>query len=385
MGPLKLHGKIDLMQSRDPLTILQLVPKLSTGGVERGTVQIAEALVKENHRSIVVAEEGPLTEELLNTGSEYINWPIGGKKLSTFFFVNKLQKLCLSEGVDIVHARSRLPAWIARIALSKIEKTQRPLWITTVHGPYTVGLYSQVMVSGQRIIAISNFIREYILNNYKHVDEKKIITIPRGVDEKTHFFSFSPDKTWQVRWRQELGTKADLPILTLPARLTRWKGQTNFIEMLRILKDKGISFHGLIVGGTSKNKKKYKNELETLIKNSSLSENISFLGNRADLREIMSVSNVVFSVTDEPEAFGRTTAEALSLGTPVVGYAHGGTKEIMSNWFPGGLVSVGDISEAANRTQGFLKAPPSISEINPFTSKKMKEHTINIYEELAYG
>jgi len=234
MGSPKLHGKIDPMQNRRPLTILQLLPKLSTGGVERGTVQIAEALVKENHRSLVVAEKGPLTEELLDTGSEYINWPIGKKTPSAFFFIDKLQKLCLSEGVDIVHARSRLPAWIARIALSKIEKTQRPLWITTVHGPYTVGLYSQVMVSGQKVIAISNFIRDYILSNYKHVDGKRIVTIPRGVDEKTHFFSFSPDKTWRVRWQQELGAKANLPILTLPARLTRWKGQSNFIEILRV-------------------------------------------------------------------------------------------------------------------------------------------------------
>ena len=373
------------MQNRRPLTILQLLPKLSTGGVERGTVQIAEALVKENHRSLVVAEKGPLTEELLDTGSEYINWPIGKKTPSAFFFIDKLQKLCLSEGVDIVHARSRLPAWIARIALSKIEKTQRPLWITTVHGPYTVGLYSQVMVSGQKVIAISNFIRDYILSNYKHVDGKRIVTIPRGVDEKTHFFSFSPDKTWRVRWQQELGAKANLPILTLPARLTRWKGQSNFIEILRVLKDRRISFHGLIVGGTSKDKKKYKVELETFIKNSGLSENISFLGNRADLREIMSVSNVVFSVTDEPEAFGRTTAEALSLGTPVVGYAHGGTKEIMSSWFPSGLVPIGDVSEAANRTQEFLNTTPLVSETNPFTSKKMKELTISIYEGLAYG
>jgi len=116
-----------------------------------------------------------------------------------------------------------------------------------------------------------------------------------------------------------------------------------------------------------------------------LSENISFLGNRADLREIMSVSNVVFSVTDEPEAFGRTTAEALSLGTPVVGYAHGGTKEIMSSWFPSGLVPIGDVSEAANRTQEFLNTTPLVSETNPFTSKKMKELTISIYEGLAYG
>ena len=375
--------KSRLMNKRSRLTVMQLLPRLTTGGVERGTIQIAEALVNNGHRSIILSEGGPLEEELKRTGAELIKWPIGRKNLGAFFYINKLRDLCLSEKIDIVHARSRLPAWIGRLAISKIKKQLRPIWITTVHGPYTVGRYSQVMVTGEKIIAISDFIREYICTNYKGVCENKIITIPRGIDERTHYFKFSADEFWQKNWRREIGPKADLPILTIPARITRWKGHKDFIEILKILRNREIPFHGLIVGGASKNKTKYKKELMGEVKNSNISSSVSFLGERSDLREIMSISNLVFSVTNVPEAFGRTTAEALSLGTPVVGYNHGGTKEIMRDWYPHGLVGVSNILHAANKAQELLERAQPVPEKNPFTMRKMQDSTIRIYEELA--
>ena len=146
----------------------------------------------------------------------------------------KLRDLFLSEKVDIVHARSRVPAWIGRLALATIKKNRRPAWVTTVHGPYTVNPYSRIMVSGERVIAISEFIRDYILTNYKNVRTNQVVTIPRGVDHKSYDSSFHPDENWLRRWSEKMGARASLPLLTIPARLTRWKGQEDFLEILKL-------------------------------------------------------------------------------------------------------------------------------------------------------
>ena len=371
------------MKSAQNLTVVQLLPKLSTGGVERGTVQIAEALGHAKHRSIVVSEEGSLSEQLTKTKATHINWPIGRKSIKTFQYVSKLRDLFLSEKVDIVHARSRVPAWIGRLALATIKKNRRPAWVTTVHGPYTVNPYSRIMVSGERVIAISEFIRNYILTNYKNVGTNQVVTIPRGVDHKSYDSSFHPDENWLRRWSEKMGARAHLPLLTIPARLTRWKGQEDFLEILKLLKERKISFHGLIVGGAAKNKQSYVAELKVKIRQYNLSQNVSLLGNRNDLREILSISTVVFSIPNQPEAFGRTTAETLTLGTPVVGYKHGGTEEIMRNWFPDGLVEAGNILETTNRTQKFLQTTPLVRHYNLYTSEKMQEKTISLYENLV--
>ena len=362
---------------------MQLLPKLSVGGVERGTVQIADALNKRGHRSIVVCEGGPLERDLRETGSEFFDWPIGRKHPLTIQYARKIRNLCLSEKVDIVHARSRLPAWLGRIALSKINTEKCPAWITTVHGPYSVGTYSKVMMSGDKVIAISNYIRDYITENYPFVEKDRIITIPRGIDEATHNLGFSVERKWLDSWQNQMRLKGDVPLLTIPARLTRWKGQLDFLEILQILKKRGVRFHALLVGGASENKLRYKEELISKAKAANVFENCSFLGNRLDIKEIMSVSTVVFSVTKIPEAFGRTTAEVLSLGTPVIGYEHGGTKEIMEEWYPYGLVSVGNIREAADRTERFLKNHPPVSENKYFTLEKMQNMNMNLYEELS--
>ena len=139
-----------------------------------------------------------------------------------------------------------LPAWLGRLALSKIKKEKCPIWITTVHGPYSVSAYSKVMMSGDKIIAISNYIRDYITKNYPSVENDRIITIPRGVDEATHNLEFSVEQRWLDSWQNQMGLKSDMPLLTIPARLTRWKGQLDFLEILRILKERGVRFHALL-------------------------------------------------------------------------------------------------------------------------------------------
>ena len=160
-------------------TILQILPSLDYGGVERGTVEIASELVQKNYRSIVVSGAGGLVPELINSGSEHIDLPVGKKSIACLSLIPKLSLLFKEKHVDIVHARSRFPAWLTHFALKNIEPKHRPIFITTVHGPYTVNRYSKIMTTGARVIAISKYIKKYILENYPRVYKKKIEVIPR--------------------------------------------------------------------------------------------------------------------------------------------------------------------------------------------------------------
>ena len=367
------------------LTVLQLVPKLDTGGVERGTFEIASALTNKNHRAIVVSGGGKFVPLLTEQKAIHICLPIGEKKLSSLALIKKLRQIIVKNQVDIVHARSRLPAWLGWWAIKGLPVLKRPLWVTTVHGPYSVNSYSKIMTSGDSVIVISDFIKEYVLKNYPRVDPQSIKIIPRGVDTLAFNQMFEPSKEWQQAWREEHPRlTSDTCLLSLPGRLTRWKGQLEFIEMIRVLETKGIKAHGLIIGGAHQRHRTYEQELKKAARDANIEHKITFLGDRDDMREILSISTISFSLTQEPEAFGRTTIEALSLGTPVIGYQHGGTGEILSELFPEGIIKTGDLTAAVEKTCSFLRDTlPGVKTNNIYTTSAMQNATLETYSSLV--
>ncbi len=362
---------------------MQLLPQLDVGGVERGTVQIAQALVAAGHRAIVVSAGGGLVAELQACGAEHVTLAIGEKRLGTLRHVGALRDYLRREHVDVVHARSRLPAWLGYLALRGIRASMRPTWVTTVHGPYSVNRYSRIMVSGTRVIAISEFIRGYITDNYPEVDAARITVIARGVDRGDYPYGFEPDARWLAGWDEKFGGLAGRALLILPARLTRWKGQLDFIEVMALLRQRGLAVHGLIAGAAHPRKRAFEVELRARVRALGLDEDISFLGQRSDLRELQAVSSIACSLTTEPEAFGRTTIEALSVGTPVVGYDYGGTAEILRNSYPHGLVPKGDIRAAADRIAALLAAPQPVPREHPYTVQALQRATLAVYEDVA--
>ena len=363
------------------LTVMQLLPELEVGGVEQGTLEIAEALVAAGHRALVVSGGGRLVPKLEALGAEHFTLSVGAKRLMTLATIHPLRRLITTERVDLVHARSRLPAWIGRFALRGIPAALRPHWVTTVHGPYTANRYGRIMVSGDRVIAISEFIRDYLLTAWPGVQPDRVRVIPRGVDPLRFPYGFVPDASWQHPWSHGSGPAPYL--LTLPGRLTRWKGQEDFLQMLALLVARGLPVHGLVVGGPHPRKREFEQELHALAERLGLASRVSFLGQRQDMREILSVSSLVYSLTREPEAFGRTTLEALSLGRPVIGYDHGGTGEILREMFPAGLVTAGDIEGAAERSATLLSAVPTVPSAHPFTLQRLQRDTLAVYEELC--
>jgi len=367
------------------LTVLQLLPALQSGGVERGTLEVARALVEQGHRALVMSAGGRQVAPLVASGAEHFAWPIGEKSFKTLLLVGKLRKFLREQKVDIIHARSRVPAWIAYLAWRGMDPATRPRFVTTVHGPYSVNAYSAVMTKGERVIVISEMIRDYVLKNYPKTDPNKLRLIYRGVDPAEFPYHYQPPQDWLDRWHEQYPETQGKKLLTLPARITRWKGQEDFIELLARIKGEVPDAHGLIVGETKDRKEKFLAELKAKAAALGMSDHITFTGHRSDLREIMAISKIVFSLSREPEAFGRTTVEALSLGIPVIGYNHGGVGEQLSSVFPQGCVMAGNIGLAAQLTRQWLQACPKIPLSQPFTLNRMLETTLAVYKELIPG
>ena len=360
-------------------TVLQILPELDCGGVERGTLDVAAELVRQNYRSIVVSGPGRLVPELISNGSEHFKLHVGKKSIFSARLIPVLRKLFVEQHVNIVHARSRLPAWLAYLAIQNIAQESRPVFITTVHGPYSVNRYSKVMTKGKRVIAISKYIKNYIIQNYSDVDQTKIEVVHRGISKSKYPYNYKPSAQWLDAWRNEYPELINKMIITLPARITRWKGHNDFIEIITKARKTGLNVHGLVAGGADAKKQGFLNELKTLIARNNMDENFTFIGHRDDMREIMSISDVVLSLAKIPEAFGRTALEALSLGTPVIAYDHGGAAEVLSEMFPTGKANPLDIDHVVTLLNQFSQSMPRVEDKDVFTLSNMLEKTISIY------
>ena len=364
------------------MKVLQILPELNSGGVERGTLELAAFLVAQGHEALVVSNGGRQVEALEKSGARHITMPVHRKSLSSLFQVRPFRKLLEREKPDILHIRSRVPGWIAYLAWRKMDKATRPRLVSTVHGFYSVNRYSAVMTKGERVIAVSESIRDYIIKNYPYTPEKMISVIHRGVDPAQFSRGFQPDEAWLEKWHAAQPQLAGKKVLLLPGRVTRWKGQEDFIRLIARLVEAGRPVHGLIAGESHPKKMAFRTELENLAESLGVAKHVTFLGHRSDLREVMSVSALVFSLSTEPEAFGRVSLEAMALGKPVVAYNHGGVAEQLRRIFTQGLVPVGDLDAVSATSIQILDSGETTGGVGLFTLQHMLDSTLGIYQTL---
>lgn len=371
-----------------PLKVLQLLPALDGGGVERGTLEIARALVAAGHESVVLSKGGRLVEQLRREGSRHLALDLGRKSPATFLEFRALRRLFEAERFDIVHARSRLPAWVAWLAWRGMPASARPHFVTTVHGMHSVSRYSAIMCAGERVIAVSDTVRDHIRRHYPpgrwpQLTDERITVIPRGIDPAEFPRDHRPADDWLARFRAEFPQTAGRRVLTLPGRLTRLKGHHDFIALAGRLVAQGLDVAGLVVGGEDPKRPGYAKEIRTRVQAEGLAERIVFTGHRDDVREIYAISDCVLSLSSTPESFGRTVLEPLAMGTPVVGYAHGGVAEILRELFAHGAVARGDVGAAAARVADVLAARTPVVEPNTrFLLARMQAQTLEVYEAL---
>lgn len=361
------------------LKVIQLLPELNSGGVERGTIEVGKYLFDQGHESIVVSNGGRMVEQLIREGSKHVKIPVHRKNPISLLLLPKLRKLFISEKPDIIHARSRIPAWLCFLTLKLIKKEIRPKFVTTVHGFYSVNYFSSIMTKGDAVICVSNSIREYVLENYPKTSLHNTYVIHRGIRSNDYNFSHKPNQEWLNNWYKDFPNTKNAKLLVLPGRITRLKGHEEFLE---IIKELGDEYFGLIIGYVNKNKKKYFDELKSSAELMGISERITFLGHRDDLKDIFSISFCVFSLSTKPESFGRIVLEALSVGIPVIGYDIGGVAEILDQLLPQGKIARQDIRSAVSLIRKWDRYPVFPKKNTSFVLEKMLAEIVNVYVQL---
>lgn len=364
------------------LTVVQLVPALVSGGAERSALEIGRALVAEGHRSVVISAGGRLVDSLMADGSEHVELAIGRKSLGTLMLVPRLRAVLRELNPDIVHARSRLPAWIGWRALRGMP-TPRPHFVTTVHGLNSPGWYSSIMARGERVICVSNLVRDHVLRHYRNTDPARLMLIPRGVDANEFPFGYQPDDEWRTRFFAAYPQLDGAPLLTLPARGTRLKGHADAIELLANLIARGVDCRLLLLGAREAGREAYVAELEAIAARLDVADKMVITAPRADVRDVMAVSTLILQLSVFPESFGRTVVEALALCRPVLGYAHGGVGELLTDLYPAGRVPPGDPARLAERAAELLRAAPAIQPLTRYRLSDMQDATLALYAELA--
>lgn len=363
------------------LTVVQLLPALEAGGVERSTLEIAAALVRAGHRAIVVSAGGRLLPQLEATGAEHVTLDIGRKSPLSFRHVPALRRLF--RAADIVHARSRLPAWLAWFALRGMGGGG-PRFVTTAHGLNSPSRYSAIMARGERVVCVSNTVREYLLRHYPPVDPARLVVIPRGIDPAAFPRVAQPDRAARVQLaalHPQLGGHG--PLLLLPGRGTRLKGHADAIALLAAMRAAGVDARLWMPGALQAGREDYLAELAAQARAAGVGGALAMTAPTAAIAEAYAACDLVLQLSRKPEAFGRTVVEALAVGRPVLGWAHGGVGELLAELQPEGAVAPFDDGQLAARARALLDAPPSPPATMPYTLRAMQEATLALYRTMV--
>ena len=357
--------------------IVQLLPELNQGGVERGTVELNRELVKRGHQSTVISAGGILSSVIQNDGGDHITLNLCSKNPFTFFQRTYLLKQILKRiNPTLLHARSRVPAWLCWQA----NKSLKLPFITTVHGFNSVNAYSAIMTKGDCIIHGSHAIKEHILKNYP-VNPEDLYYVPRGVD--TDFFDPEKiDTDWIEQFKRE-HQLCNRTIISTVGRITEWKGQDDFIRAIAEAQRENPSILGLIVGGVWHGKEGYLEELKRLAAASKA--DVVFAGAQSRVREVYALSDIVISpASTKPETFGRVAAEALAMNIPVIASAHGGSLDIISDKANGYLFTPHQSIELTKAIHQCLNKPPSQMRTHictHFSLSNMVERELAVYHK----
>lgn len=374
-------------------TILQVAPELSAGGVERTVLEVTEAIVDAGGRALLASKGGRLEPEFKRLGGELFRMDAKSRNPVTIKLnEGKLRQIIREEKVDLVHARSRAPAWSA-LAAAKAEGVP---FVTTYHGAYsgTTGLkkaYNSVMAKGDLVIANSEWIAAHIAEVHE-IDPARIVTIPRGVD----LDAFDPAVVAQSRvdaLRQAWGLEGDTRlVLLLPGRLTSWKGQGLALEALGLLSPEERSGLVLILAGDAQGRDGYVSDLEHQITRLGLTGHARIVPHVTDMPAAYLAAGLVLAPSTRPEAFGRVAAEASAMARPVIVADHGGARETVVEYETGTRAEPGSAPALAGAIRAMLSLGPAArtsmgregrAHISRHFSKRgLQAATLRVYKRL---
>lgn len=379
--------------------MMQILPGLQSGGVERGVIDIAKALKKSDFEPIVVSKGGILVYQLREAGIVHIELPVHSKNPLTIYSNNKkIAKLIAEYHVDIVHVRSRAPMWSTYFAC---KKTHTKL-VATVHGTYSLNLfgwkifplkriYNALMLKADEIIAVSGFIKDYLIKNYQknHLTSlaDKIVTIQRGA-ELGYFDYAKVSKNRIIDLSKKWHLPDDKKIILMPARFTAWKGHEFLIEALSQVKN---DFFCVMIG-SDHGHKKFRKRIENKIVEKNLVGKVQLCGICKDMPTAYAVSHLVVCPSVRAEAFGRIAIEAQASSRIIIATKIGGSLETIIDGKTGFLVEVGDVEKFAQLIDKALEMPKEEADEmgvagrknieENFSNEKMCNETIKVYREV---
>ena len=371
-----------------PPALLQVLPALRSGGVERGTLEIAEAQIAAGFRAIVASAGGEMVPALEALGAKHVTLPLTAKSpLAVWRNAVALAALMRAEGVALIHARSRAPAWSALIAARRAGLP----FVTTYHGAYNEGfpgkrLYNSVMARGDRVIAISQFIADLIRARHG-VAESRLRVIPRGVDPRRFDPALvSAERLDKLRTAWELPDGR--PIIMLPARVTRWKGQMVLVEAMARLPGDSLA----LLVGDAEERPAFKAELLARIERLGLQDRVRLVGHANDMPAALMLADVVVHASTDAEAFGRTVIEAQAMARPVIASDLGAPRETVAEGVTGWRTPPGDAAALAAAIGKALALPPAeraalgararAAVLSGYTTEAMQAATMAVYQEL---
>ena len=358
------------------MKIAQILPALNVGGVETGTVDLAKALKKRGHEPLVISSGGPLVDELVKAGIPHIELPVHQKSLFSLRLVRELAALIERERIDVLHARSRVPAWLAYFAVRRT----RCDFVTTCHGYYSKHLLSRVMGWGKRVIVTSHSIGRRMIDDFG-VSPGQITLIHRGVD--LSLYSFQPNK---------YDRKPKGPFIIIHVgRITPVKGQDEFIRAVHLLSKRIPAIEVWIVGGPDQGKDAYFRDLKLMVSRLGLEAVVKFLGTRRDVPELIRQADLLVLSSKIPEAFGRVLIEAGAVGTAVAASRIGGILDVVDEGQNGLLFSPEHFEEMAETMERLLRDRPLCKRLSAalhekvkrqFSLEQMVDKTCQVYEEV---
>ena len=371
---------------------LQLVPAMEQGGVERGVVEVNRALAAAGWENVVVSAGGRLVEQIVADGGRHITLDVKSKNPFTYFLrAAKLRRVLEAERPDVVCAHSRVPAWLFVWANRKCGIR----WISFAHGANSVSRYSAIMTRGDLTVAPSNFIADYLKKNYGLADEK-VRVIPRAI-EGSKFDPKNLDKDFVAAKRAEWSIAGKFVVMGV-GRITQLKGYDTLIRAVHLANQlvsndspAANPFKLVIVGEAETLRKDVEEDLRQLVKILQMDGEVVFAGNQRKIAECLSLANVVVSSnTRKPEAFGRSMAEALAMGCPVVAKAFGGALDIVEDGVNGALVPA-DVERGDGEVKAFAEAILRVSRMSfgdlraaaleKFSFDRMIDRTMSVYRE----
>ena len=386
---------MDRNEPRDPdgpPVVLQVLPSLVTGGVERGTIEMTQAIAEADAVALVASAGGPMVHSVHRAGGRHFTLPLQSKDpLTIWRNAARLEALIRAEHVTLVHARSRAPAWSAWLACQRTGAH----FVTTYHGVYGEELpfkrrYNAVMARGEIVIAASQYVADVVKRQHK-IDPARIQVIPRGVDPVVFDpDAISPDRIARVA--QTMRAPDGMLTVVMPGRLTAWKGQAVLLRAIARLPWNEVC---CVLVGSDQGRTKYTRELEKISEAMGIADRVRIVGQVEDIPAALMLSDVVVHASTQAEAFGRVVIEAQAMGRPVIATDLGGPSETVEHGVTGWLTNPGDVDSLAAALEQALSMDAEsrvalgqrarASVLNGYTLRAMRDATLDVYEAVLTG